>query len=29
VEGELGVPVTILSVGQGVDDVIDMRSEKL
>jgi len=29
VEGELGVPVTIISVGQGVDDVIDMRSEKL
>jgi hypothetical protein len=23
------VPVTIVSVGQGVDDVIDMRSEKL
>lgn len=29
VESELGVPVTIVSVGQGVDDVIDMRSEKL
>jgi adenylosuccinate synthase len=29
VESELGVPVTIVSVGQGIDDVIDMRSEKL
>jgi len=29
VENELGVPITILSVGQGIDDVIDMRSDKL
>ena len=28
VEGELGVPVTVVSVGQEIDDVIDMRSEK-
>lgn len=29
VEGELGVPVTMISVGQGIGDVIDLRAEKL
>jgi adenylosuccinate synthase len=29
IEREVGVPVTIVSTGSGVDDIVDMRAEKL
>ena len=29
IESELGVPVTIISTGSGLDNIIDMRAEKL
>ena len=29
VEREIGVPVTLISTGRGIEDVIDLRSEKL